>query len=82
MMDLAPEMIAAMRDARRNVANARMWAFEDECFRLGEVARSHPTDRVVLLDFLIDVATANGLIIVHGSGLIELMAVAGLKAGL
>lgn len=76
-----PEVIGAIRDARRNVANARMAVFEDECFRIGEMVRVLPINRILLIDALQDIAVANGLVHAHGEGLVQLMIVAGLRGG-
>ena len=78
---LPSNVTAAIRDARRNVANARWHAFEDECFRIGELVYVLPVDRIVMIDMLQDIAEANGLIRAHGVGLVQSVIVAGLRGG-
>jgi hypothetical protein len=75
------DITAAMRTARISVANARIWAFEDECVSLGAIVHGDPVRRREITDFLVDLATANGLVRVHGIGLIEQMIYRGLRAG-
>ena len=76
---LPAKVNAAIRDARRNVANARWHAFEDECFRIGELVYVLPVDRILMIDMLQDIAEANGLIRAHGVGLVQSVIVAGLR---
>ena len=75
------DLDVAKRDIQCNVANARIWAFEDECARLGEMVHGEPVDRIQMIDFLQSVAEANGLVRAHGDGLIQLMIVTGLRGG-
>lgn len=75
------DITAAMRLARINVALARLRAFEDECFRLGELIYDDAVRRREIVDFLEDLATANGLIAVEGPGLIHNMIAAGVRGG-
>lgn len=70
---------AVKRDAQCNIANARLRAFEDECYRIGEAIHGTTDRRIEIIDFLQNVAEANGLIRAHGEGLIHLMIVAGLR---
>ena len=75
---LHPAIEAGMVDAQRNIATARLRAFEDECFLMGEIARRY--DQVpAVSDLLYRVAEANGLVIAHGDGLIHMMMVAGMR---
>jgi hypothetical protein len=73
-----PALEAVKRDVQRNIANARLRAFEDACFSVGEV-QGVGDRRIEIIDFLQNVAEANGLIRAHGEGLIHLMIVAGLR---
>ncbi|QDM27517.1 hypothetical protein FNL56_16350 [Tardiphaga sp. vice304] len=78
---IEPDFNAAKQDAQRNIANARIWAFEDECKRLGAMLAYERTRQTEICDFLYTVAEANGLVIAHGDGLIHKMIVAGLEGG-
>jgi hypothetical protein len=75
-----PMIEAAKIDAQRNVALARLRAFEDECFLLGELACRYDC-KPDISDFLYRVAEANGLAVAHGDGLIHMIMVAGLRGG-
>ena len=74
-----PDFNAAKQDAQRNIANARIWAFEDESARLGAMLAFAPERQTEICDFLYSVAEANGLVIAHGDGLIHKIIVAGLR---
>jgi hypothetical protein len=70
---------AAIRDARRNVALAKLSQFELEATLLGGMAQCNPHRRRDVVDSLYDIATANDLLSTHGSTIEELI-VAGLEA--
>jgi hypothetical protein len=74
------DIASAMRDARRNVAIAKLSAFESESFVLGAMAQRNPHRKREIVDCLHDIATSNKLIAVHGGELIEDMIRAGLEA--
>jgi hypothetical protein len=71
---------AAMRDARRNVALAKLSQFETECVHLGAIASRNPHRKQELVDCLYDVSVANKLASIHGGGLIEELIAAGFAA--
>lgn len=70
---------AAMRDARRNVALARLSQFELESLRLGGMVQRNLHRKQEIVDFLYDLATANSLLRVHGGGLVEDLIAAGFE---
>lgn len=70
----------AMIEGQRNVALARLRAFEDESFLLGELACRYDCKPAVA-DFLYRVAEANGLVCAHGDGLIHTIMAASLRGG-
>lgn len=65
------DVTAAMRDARRNVAIAKLSQFEAECDHLGAMAERNPNRKREIVDCLSDIALANGLATTHGELLIE-----------
>ncbi|WNV10179.1 hypothetical protein [Tardiphaga sp. 709] len=73
------DITSAMRLARSNVANARLWAFEDEAFRMASIIYDDPARRRCIVDFLEDLATANGLVRCEGPGLIQRIICAALR---
>lgn len=74
------DITAAMRDARRNVANAKLSRFEEEAFNLGSMAQRNPHCKRELVDCLYDIAVANSLLSTHGGALIEDLIAVGLEA--
>ena len=70
---------SAMRLARSNVANARWWTYQDECFRLASIIYDDAARRRCVVDFLEDLATANGLIAAHGEGIVHQVICAALR---
>ncbi|MDB5627835.1 MAG: hypothetical protein JWQ51_175 [Tardiphaga sp.] len=76
-----PDLNAAMHDARIIVANARIWAFEDECIRLGQMLKHAPARRQEVFDFLQELAVSHGLVRTLGETLIHSMMVAGAEGG-
>ena len=73
------DITAAMRDARRNVAIAKMSQFETECIHLGAMAERNPRRKREIVDCLHDISIANGLAAAHGEPLIEDMIAAALS---
>jgi hypothetical protein len=71
------DITAAMRDARRNVALAKLSQFETECLHLGAMASRNPRRKLEMVDCLYDIALANGLSTTHGGALIEDLIAAG-----
>jgi hypothetical protein len=74
------DITAAMQEARRNVAIAKLGAFESESLILGAMAQRKPHRKQELVDCLYDIATANNLLRIHGGSLIEALILAGLEA--
>jgi hypothetical protein len=71
------DVTAAMRDARRNVAIAKLSRFEEEACTLGGMAQRNPHRKQEVVNCLYDIAVANSLLATHGGALIEgLIAVA------
>jgi len=60
------DVTAAMREARRNVAVAKLSQFETECDYLGAMAARNPQRKPEIVDCLHDIAIANGLSATHG----------------
>ncbi|WOH55043.1 hypothetical protein [Bradyrhizobium sp. BWC-3-1] len=75
------DITAAMRDARRNVAIAKLSQFETECLMLGGMIQRNPRRKQEVVDCLYDIATANNLLSDHGGGLVEELIAAGLGFG-
>lgn len=73
------DITAAMRDARRNVAIAKLSQFETECDCLGAMAERNPRRKQEIVDCLHDIAMANSLTSTHGAALIEDMIAAALR---
>jgi len=74
------DVTLALRNARRNVAIAKLSQFETECMDLGSIAALHPHRRREVVDCLYDIATANSLLSTHGGALIEDLIACGLEA--
>jgi hypothetical protein len=74
------DVTAAMRDARRNVAIAKLSQFEIEAGLLGGMAQRNPHRKQEVVDCLYDIATANSLLTTHGGALIEDLIAVGLEA--
>ncbi|WP_038381120.1 hypothetical protein [Bradyrhizobium elkanii] len=73
------DITAAMRDAQRNVAIAKLSQFETECLTLGGMAQRNPRRKQEVVDCLYGIATANNLLSDHGGALIEDLIAAGLS---
>lgn len=67
------DVTAAIRDASRNVALAKLSQFELEAAWLGGMAQRNPHRRRDVVDSLYDIATANDLLSIHGSTIEELI---------
>lgn len=65
------DVTAALRDARRNVAIAKLSQFETECDCLGAMAERNPHRKREIVDVMHDIATANGLAGTHGEELVS-----------
>ncbi|WP_426525049.1 hypothetical protein [Bradyrhizobium sp. McL0615] len=74
------DITAAIRDARYNVATAKLSRFEDECHRLGGMAIRNPHRKREVVDGLYDIAMANDLLSVQGGATIEDLIVVGMEA--
>jgi hypothetical protein len=74
------DVTAAMRDARRNVAIAKLSRFEEETILLGAMARRNPHRKLEIVDCLYEIATTNSLLTSHGGALIEDLIAVGLEA--
>ena len=72
------DVTAAMRDARRNVAIAKLSQFEIEAALLGGMARRNPHRKREVVDCLYDIATTNDLLSTQGGTIIEELISAGL----
>lgn len=73
------DIIAALRNARRNVAIAKLSQFESECANLGGILSQSPHYRRQIVDCLYEIATANSLLSTHGGPLIEGLISGGLE---
>jgi hypothetical protein len=73
------DVTAAMRDARRNVALAKLSQFETECLHLGAIASRNPHRKQEVVDCLYDISVSNQLAQTHGGGLIEGLIAAGFR---
>ena len=73
------DITAAMRDARRNVAIAKMSQFEIECVLLGGMAQRNTHRKREVVDCLYEIALCNGLSGTHGGTIIEELICAGLE---
>ena len=74
------DITAAMRDAGRNVAIAKLSQFELEAALLGGMVHRKPHRKQEVVDCLYDIATANSLLTTHGGALIEDLIAVGLEA--
>lgn len=74
------DITAAMRDARRNVAIAKLSQFEIEAALLGGMAQRNPHRKREVVDCLYEIATANSLLSAHGGALIEDLIAVGMEA--
>jgi hypothetical protein len=74
------DISAAMRDARRNVAIAKMSQFEIEAAVLGGMTQGNPHLQQMVVDCLYEIAVANSLLSAHGGALIEDLIAVGLEA--
>ena len=74
------DITAAMRDAGRNVALAKLSQFEIEAALLGGMAQRNPHRKQEVIDRLYEIATANSLLTTHGGALIEDLIAVGLEA--
>ena len=75
------DLQAAFRLAQSNVANARWWSYEDECFRLAAIIHGDAVRKSAIIEFMHDLAAANGLIAAHGEGLVHQVICAALREG-
>jgi hypothetical protein len=73
------DITAAMRDAGRNVALAKLSQFEIEAALLGDMAQRNPHRKQEVIDRLYEIATANSLLTTHGGALIEDLIAVGLE---
>jgi hypothetical protein len=62
---------ALHRDVRRAVAVAKIAEFENQAYRLGHVVRMDFLSRPAAADFLLEIATGNGLVHEHGDDAIQ-----------
>jgi hypothetical protein len=74
------DVTAAIQDARRSVAIAKLSQFEVEAATLGGMAQRNPHRKREIVDCLYEIATANDLLSTHGGTMIEEMIGAGLEA--
>ena len=79
-LSLTEDVAGAIRDARRNVAIAKLSQFEQECLNLGGLVQRNPHCKPQVVDCLYDIATANSLLTAHGGALIEDLIAVGLEA--
>lgn len=73
------DLPAAFRLAQSNVANARWWSYQDECFRLAAIIRGDDARKRAIVEFMHDLATSNGLVVAHGEGIIHQVISAALR---
>lgn len=66
-----PDIKAALRDAARKVAIAKLTAFETSCHKIGEMVLSSSFPKAAAVDGLYEIALANGLLRIHGGDLIQ-----------
>jgi hypothetical protein len=64
------DVTAALRDARRNVAIAKLNQYATECDYLGALAERNPNRKAEIVDTLHDIAVSNGLAKTHGDDLV------------
>ena len=74
----APNIQAALIDARREIAIAKLTELDFQSYRLGELVREGLLARGTAAETLYDAALGNGLIRTHGSELIECILADGL----
>lgn len=74
------DITAAMRDARHNVATAKLSRFEEETILLGAMAARNPHRKREIVDCLYDIANANDLLSVQGGAIIEDLIAVGMEA--
>jgi hypothetical protein len=75
-----PNVPAELRDARREIAIAKLTEFDFQCQRIGALVREDFVSAADAADVLYDAAIANGLVRVHGEQTIQSMLAAGLES--
>lgn len=70
-MSNEPDVRAALRDAARNVAIAKLSSFEIACHQIGAMVLSSSFPKTAAVDGLYEIALANGLLRIHGGDLIH-----------
>lgn len=73
------DLPAAFRAAQCNVANARWMAYQDECFRVAALIHGDDARKRAVVEFMEELAVANGLVFAHGEGLVHQVICAALR---
>jgi hypothetical protein len=76
-----PDIAAAIADARRAVAIAKLTEFGHQCRRLGALVAERLIDCGTVADNLYDIAIANDLVAVHGDDRVQHLIADGFKSG-
>ena len=66
-----PDIKAALRDAARNVAIAKLTTFEISCHQIGAMVMDSSFPKTAAVDGLYEIALANGLLRIHGGDVVE-----------
>ncbi len=80
-MSNQPDITELLRDVRRAIAIAKIAEFENQAYRLGDYVSVRLLPRTLAADVLLDAATANGLVAVHGDDFIQTLITEGLNSG-
>ena len=75
----AINLTALRQEVRQAVAIAKVSAFEDQAYRLGNIIAMDLLTRRIAADLLQDVAESNGLVEMHGQELIQSIIFDGLE---
>ena len=70
-MSNEPDVKALLRDVQRCIAVAKIAAFENQAYRLGDIVKTKLLSRPVAADVLHEAAVSNGLVHEHGDDLIQ-----------
>ena len=75
-----PIIQAVLVDVKRTIAVAKIAEFENQCYRLGDIARTGLLSPPIAADILRDAAVANGLVHEHGDDVIQQIMAEGLSS--
>jgi hypothetical protein len=76
-----PDVAAALHDARRSVAIAKLTEFGHQCCRLGALVADRLADCGTVADELYSIATANDLVAIHGDDRVQHLIADGFERG-